>query len=304
MDFRQLTHFVALADTGRFVLAAERVHLSQAAFSRSIQSLEARMGLQLFDRGPRGAQLTPVGKVLLERARQMLFDQRCFDRELDLLREGMLGELSFGVGPVPAATIVPSLLIALRQQHPGVVTRVRNGNAESLLALLHAEQIDFFMADPRMLPTDGRLQTQSLGTIHGGIYCRGAHPLASEGTLSVEAMMAHGIASVSASIPLREMFHASLGLARTQVLPIQIECDDIVTLARLARDTDTLVSLPHSVAAEAQGLVRLRVEGKPPGMHVALHAISLRGRSQSPAARLALDLAAALTSALPVETVG
>ena len=51
MDIRRLTHFIALAEEGRFAVAAERVHLSQAAFSRSIQALEQRMGLKLFDRG-------------------------------------------------------------------------------------------------------------------------------------------------------------------------------------------------------------------------------------------------------------
>lgn len=299
MDPRQLQHLIALADCGRFVIAAEQVHLSQAAFSRSIQALEASVGLRLFDRGPKGAQLTPAGKVVVERARQLLFEQRCFGRDLALLREGLLGELSFGAGPVPAATIVPPLLVALQRRQPGVVTRVRSAHADGLLALLHAEQIDFFMADPRMLVPDGRLQSRLLGPIHGGLYCRAGHVLARQRELTPEMVLAAGIASVSASPPLREMLRTSFGLAPTQVLPVRLECDDLTTLALLARDSDTLVLLPHGLAAEARGLKRLRIAGAPPAMSIEMHAIWLRGRSLSPAAGVALQLAGELTQALP-----
>ncbi len=299
MDLRQLKHLITLADTGRFVVAAEQVHLSQAAFSRSIQALEARIGLRLFDRGPKGAQLTAAGRVVAERARQLLFEQRCFDRDLDLLRSGALGELSFGVGPVPAATIVPPLLVALQRRQPDVMTRVRSGHGESLLALLHIEQIDFFIADPRMLSVDPRLQTRFLGAIHGGLYCRSGHVLAGRRELALPDLLEHGIATVSASPTLREMLRQGFGLAPTQALPIRLECDDFATLARLAHDSDALVLLPHAVALAATGLRRLQLAGKPPGLSIQLHAIWLRGRSLSPAASLALELAAEMSAALP-----
>lgn len=299
MDLRQLKHLVALADSGRFVAAAEQVHLSQAAFSRSIQALEASIGLRLFDRGPKGAQPTAAGRVVVERARQLLFEQRCFARDLELLRSGALGELSFGVGPVPAATIVPPLLVALQRRQPDVMTRVRSGHGESLLALLHTEQIDFFIADPRMLPADPRLQARLLGPIHGGLYCRNGHALTGRRELSLADLLEHGIATVSASPTLRDMLRQGFGLAPTQALPIRLECDDFATLARLAQDSDALVLLPHAVALAATGLRRLQLAGKPPGMSIQLHAIWLRGRSLSPAASLALELAAELSAALP-----
>ncbi|MDT8998620.1 LysR family transcriptional regulator [Paucibacter sp. APW11] len=301
MDPRQLNHLIALAETGRFVQAAERVHLSQAAFSRSIQKLEARLGLRLFDRGPKGARLTAAGRVVVERARQLAFEQRCFARDLALLREGALGELSFGAGPVPGATLVPALLAALQRQHPALVTRVRSGHADSLLALLHAEQIDFFIADPRMLAPDARLQTQALGEVHGGLYCRSGHPLARRRSLDISVVVGHGIGVVAASAPLRAMLRASLGLAATEPLPLRVECDDLTTLARLARDSDALVLLPHALAAEQRGLRRLQISGAPPAMAVQMHAIWLRGRSLSPAAEGAMALARELAQALPRE---
>ena len=51
MDLKRLNHLIALADERNFGRAALRVHLSQPAFSRSIQAAETELGLQLFDRG-------------------------------------------------------------------------------------------------------------------------------------------------------------------------------------------------------------------------------------------------------------
>ena len=50
MDLRRLNHLVALADTRNFSRAATQCHLSQPAFSRSVQAAEEELGLQLFDR--------------------------------------------------------------------------------------------------------------------------------------------------------------------------------------------------------------------------------------------------------------
>jgi len=138
MDIRRLTHFIALAEEGRFAVAAERVHLSQAAFSRSIQALEERLGLKLFDRGAKGASLTPVGEVVLRRARTLVLDARNLQRDIELVRLGDVGEIVFGAAPIPAAVIVPELLCQLRQQSPGLVTRVHLGNLPTLLAQLES----------------------------------------------------------------------------------------------------------------------------------------------------------------------
>ena len=61
MDLRRLNHVVALADTLHFARAAEQVHLSQPAFSRSIQALEYDLFLRLFDRDTGDVRPTTSG---------------------------------------------------------------------------------------------------------------------------------------------------------------------------------------------------------------------------------------------------
>ena len=300
METRQLRHLIALAEEGRFARAAERVHLSQAAFSRSIQALERSLGLQLFERRPKGAVPTAAGKVVLARARQLVFDGECFKRDLALMRGGELGELSFGAGPVPAATLAPELLARLTRTCPGVVIRMRSGNLASFMDLLHAEAIDFFMADYRLMQADARLQLRPLAPIHGGVYCRTGHVLArARRPVTLEDLRRNGLALTTTSPELRSQIARALGFGPGEPLPVSLECDDLHTLMRLARDGDILAMLPHAMARSAgKELSALAVKGARGPVFADVHAFWLRGRSLSPAAARAIELAAELAKGL------
>src|SRR3954463_12987035 len=104
VDLKRLGHLVALADECHFARAAARVHLSQPAFSRSIQLLEDQVGMRLFDRETGNVQATPAGLFLADRARKLLFDARNLQRDTELYRDASLGDTAFGAGPFPAAT--------------------------------------------------------------------------------------------------------------------------------------------------------------------------------------------------------
>ena len=120
INLNQFNHLVALAQECHFAQAAARVHLSQPAFSRSIQAAERQVGLRLFERQPGTVRLTPAGEFVIEKARRLLFDARCLERDIDLYRESGLGDTAFGLGPFPAATVLSELLTHIRKEHPRV----------------------------------------------------------------------------------------------------------------------------------------------------------------------------------------
>ena len=149
MDLKRLKHLVALADTRNFGRAATQCHLTQSALSRSIQAAEDELGLLLFDRGTLEVSCTDAGAFVVERARRLLFESRCLERDVSLYRERLLGDLAFGVGPYPAATVVPPLLTEIRTRFAGVCVRVEVNNADYLATHLRAEELDFYLADVR-----------------------------------------------------------------------------------------------------------------------------------------------------------
>ena len=299
MDIKRLNHFIALAEEGRFALAATRVHLSQAAFSRSIQALEDSIGLRLFDRGAKGAALTPAGAVVLARARDLVFDSRCLQRDIALVKTGDAGELSIGAAPIPAAVLIPDMLCQMLRTSPQLVTRVHRGNLAKLLEQLEAQDIDFCLGDPRLVAKSARLQMVSVGKQQGGLYCRRGHPLARKAALKAALDVADiarfGVAMISISPALLDGLAAGLGFTSAAAFPRAVECDDISTLVHLVQQTDVLGLLPQAVAARHVKTLRALPSRQSQLAYADIYAIWLKGRTQSPSALRAIALAQKLS---------
>src|ERR1700757_1983505 len=253
MDLRRLKHVVALADTLHFARAAEAVHLSQPAFSRSIQAIESDLGIRLFD------------------------------------RDSQLGDTAFGVGPLLTATLMPRALVALRRQHPQVALRMEVGNSVQLLESLRTESTEFFAADVRDMPRDAALDIQLIGGQPANLYVRAGHPLTGrEHTL--QEVWAYGLAVPMLLSPSTVELAALLGLPEGQEATIALECDNYGMLKTVALTTDTVLGATDAAVREelkSGALVRLVVQGwlSPPS---STGIVRLRGRTLSPAAKAAI----------------
>ena len=72
MEFRQLSYFIAVAETGSISAASRRVHVAQPALTRQVRLLEEDLGTRLLERHARGVSLTVAGQALFEEAVQLL----------------------------------------------------------------------------------------------------------------------------------------------------------------------------------------------------------------------------------------
>lgn len=291
MDIKRLKHLVALADERNFGRAAERVHLSQPAFSRSVQNAEAELGLQLFDRGSLEVSCTSAGSFVIERARKLLFDSRCLERDVGLYRERLIGDIAFGVGPFPAATLLPALIIELRTRYAGINSRVEVNNWRYLVEHLRAEELDFFVADVRDVPRDVDLEISNLVQQHGHFFVRAGHPLLSKPSIQAPEMVAFGLASVRLPAEIKRLFRQLLGLSADDHLPVSVECDDVHLLKHVTLHSDTVLACSDAaVRGELKSgqLEQLQVQGLPP-MYSDMGIVSLKGRSFSPMAAFAVD---------------
>jgi DNA-binding transcriptional LysR family regulator len=295
MDLKRLAHVVALARLRSFARAAEEVHLSQSALTRSIQAAEKELGLRLFDRGSE-VTLTPAGSFVFARARQLLFEAGSLRRDVELYRRNELGDTAFGSGAFPAGTFLAPLLSELRREFPAVNLRVEVSNCALLVARLLDEDIEFIVADTEELPEDKRLLITPLRREPASFYVRRGHPLAARKEVSFAEAWQHGIASGRLPESAVALFTRLLGLPANASPRIALECDDIDVLKKMASSCDIVLALPTRAVGvgDASGaLQRLRVKGLPP-MSSATGIVTVPGRTPSPMAKVILDRIRAL----------
>jgi DNA-binding transcriptional LysR family regulator len=288
MDLKRWAHIVAVADRRSFVRAAEQVHLSQPALTRSIQAAEAELGLLLFDRSTQEVVATPAGEFVVARARQLVFNSRCLERDVELYRSRGLGDTAFGVGPFPAATFLSPLLAAMRSEFPGIKLRVEISNWQLLLKRLLEEDVEFFVADTTDLPSDPHLHVRALRQEPGGFYVRTGHPLTARKSVTLAQLWTHGVLSVRLPAGVRAAMARLLGAGSPAELPLALECDDVEVLKDVALACDSVLAAPHAAVAQevASGTLHpLKISGLPP-LSSEMGVVTLRGRTPSPMAEL------------------
>lgn len=246
IDLPKLRHAVAVAREGSFSAAAEFVHISQPALSRSIQMLEARYGVVLFERGRSGARLTLQGAEFIEVAEDLLRRAASVDEQLQLVGHGRSAEVSFGIGSASAASFLPDILAAVIKHDVRLRIRISANGALELL-LRHGE-IDFFVGGMHrgesLNASAHGFVVRELPGIHVGLLVRQGHPLLAEEPTSAALSRFPVLAGAFVRDALSPLTLDRMGL---QVPSIQL--DDYGILASVARQSDhILISsevLPH-----------------------------------------------------------
>ena len=124
LDLVTLRMFAATAEEGSLVRAADREAIALSAISRRISALEARSGVQLFDRRDRGMSLTPAGESLFHRLEGVfdLLDQLALD--LEAARRGTRGIVRIHTHMSATAGGLAKQLAGFMAAHPGLDVRV------------------------------------------------------------------------------------------------------------------------------------------------------------------------------------
>ena len=126
---RHLHLLVALDNIRNLGRAAETMHVTQPAVSKSLAELERGLGLRLFERTSRGVHPTIYGECLIRHARSVLTDLAQARDELRGLASGSSGNISVGVLATAALALLPRALAMLKSRHPGMTVLVREGSS-------------------------------------------------------------------------------------------------------------------------------------------------------------------------------
>lgn len=159
MDLRQLRQFLALAETGSFSVAAERLHMAQPPLSVAIRKLEEELGTLLFVRSSRGVKLTAAGEAALKAARECLDAATHIKAAVQLAVAGESGKLAIGFSGSVTLRLLPRLVQAFRLRHPAVHLDLKEGTNLELLSRVEAGTLDLgFVRVPTNRPPELRFQ--------------------------------------------------------------------------------------------------------------------------------------------------
>ena len=96
MDLKQLQYFKICAQTGSFSDAAKILYSTQPSVSKVIKGLEDALGIQLFERIPRGIRLTPVGKKVYQYACKITNEMEALE---NMVSHGMTKWIRISMNP-------------------------------------------------------------------------------------------------------------------------------------------------------------------------------------------------------------
>ncbi|MGA4838341.1 LysR family transcriptional regulator [Streptomyces sp. G45] len=142
MQFQQLLYFVAVAETRHFTRAAERVHVSQPSLSQQVRALERELGAELFSRARGNITLTDAGEALLPLARRILADADTARIEVQELAQLRRGRVRLGATPSLCTGLLPQVLRAFHDQHPGIQLLIEEGGSHDLVRHLARGALD------------------------------------------------------------------------------------------------------------------------------------------------------------------
>ncbi|MBI0325491.1 LysR family transcriptional regulator [Burkholderia plantarii] len=289
MNFTHLLAFHEVARAGSVSAGAARLRVSQPAVTREIRELEARLGLVLFDRLPRGVALTEAGRLLFDHATRIFALADAAEAELAELAGLAAGHLKLGASGTLGVYLLPELIARFSARHPHVAVDLTVANTERVEAGLRDMSLTLGFVEG---PFDAaRLNARPIGADDIAVIASARHPLAGRrldpaelagravilrepgsGTRAIveDAYAQHGLRieprmSISDTEAIKRMLVAQPALAYLSMLSVRDE-----------------IARGELVAVEVAGLHITR----------ALHLVWPKGRSLSPSAQALVDLAA------------
>ena len=181
MSISLLKTLISVADTGSFASASDAIGVSQAAIGQQMKRLEEISGQPLFERRSGRPVLTPEGREMVTRARQLVDDYTATLHPIPD-QAGLSGEMKLGVVPSTLTALVPAALSGLVDSHPDLRMRIVSGLSVDLLGLIERGDLDAALTSHPGAIQSGLVWTE---LAHEALVLISARPVAAEAVKEV-----------------------------------------------------------------------------------------------------------------------
>ncbi len=307
MELRHLRYFVAVAEARSLKLAAEgKLNTTQPSLSRQIRDLEDEVGTPLFNRGAKGVELTPAGRVFLDHARVMLSQAEAAVQSARQIAYPKVPSLSLGFMIGHDTTWLPAALKLIRNELPKIHVVISTQNSPQLaVALLHGGIDVAFLR--REDGTDD-LHFRTLVEEQFKVFLPSDHLLAAKETITLQEIARERFISVSGTAlsisgrqpALRRTIDKFLKENGIEIKP-SYEVDNLGGVMSLIASTGGVALLPVYAKTFLPDAVTTRpLEGTGPMIDLSL---GYRKGNSSPILKLFLSRVNALTSGSAMQAI-
>ncbi|MFT4268128.1 MAG: LysR family transcriptional regulator [Xenophilus sp.] len=150
----ELRVFVALADSGHFTRAADRLGMSQSSLSAALGKLERLLGARLFDRHTRACRLTDAGTALLPAAQRLVADWDHLVADAQDFTRFARGRVAVAAPNAQCALLLPPVIREFQTRHPGVRVVLHDVAEHEVHALVRSGTADLGIATQTDARTD------------------------------------------------------------------------------------------------------------------------------------------------------
>jgi DNA-binding transcriptional LysR family regulator len=176
VTLRHLRSLVAVAETGSFTRAAQRLFVTQSTLTSTIQQLESSVGVRLFDRTTRKVAATPSAMRFCEQAERLLRDFDTMIGDLHALSESAQGSLRIAAAPSVLSWLLAPALNGFRAAYPKVTISLRDSGSQDIERRVLEGEVDFGISSAQS--DDPELNYAPLFKDRYGVVCSPDHPLA------------------------------------------------------------------------------------------------------------------------------
>ena len=187
---RQLAFLVHLDEERCLARAAEASGLTQPAASKLLRQVEVTLGVQLFERHPRGMSPTGYGEILVRHARTALSQLGLARKEIAALKSGLSGKAAIGMVVDPQSNLLPMAIARLKQRHPGVLVSIEIDPCKQLIQRLLQGDLDMVVGNVLDTARADDLVDESLSANECYVIVAGpANPLAGRKALQLSSLV-------------------------------------------------------------------------------------------------------------------
>jgi LysR family transcriptional regulator, regulator of abg operon len=261
MELKQVEHFLAVLETGSLSRAATTVGLTQQALSKSLMRLETQIGGPVFERGPKGMILTPLGRALVDQARIV----RSEARRLSTLARSTIsatdGRIVIGLSPIAEAGAASGVIAKFAEACPRLAVDIVGGDDFDFMRAILAGEMDLAVCIQH-LAVDPMIHARQIGMEEWLVVARDGHPLLSVATSLKDLANARWMVGRSSDVlfgPVARDFRASgFDVPSTGMFS---------TLVRFSfealRQSDVIYIMPKTFAMNEPGIMARRLAPSP-----------------------------------------